>query len=256
MAQSANRPTHPPLPDPPLIRRAWLAALAQRLGPLPTPVLDAADRLVTSLDEPGRTTQALTWFASTLGAAGWDLGTVTGLIDLLAGLLAEAGAPRPDLTSFPAGAVAGRGWAHGYLPVVTSDSCTDSLTGLATLGVLAWRLRQVYGQCGALGVDAPRLYALVVLDVVRTGSVLARDVARVAAADLTRRRFDAGETVVAAGNRLLVLTSRTHTLEDDAEVFADEVRAHPALASATVLAWVEPLPATIDVIDRWLHDVV
>ena len=253
--QQANEPV--PSPDVCSLRAAWFAALAERLGPPPCHVLAASDRLLTGLiTEPERATQALTWFASTVGSAGWDLGTVAALVGRLAALLDEAGYPHPELTAFDAGSVAGRGWANGYLPIVTSESCTDSLTGLATLGVLSWRLRQVYDQCGALGVDPVQVYALVVLDVVCGGSVLARDIARVAAAGLARQRFCAGETVVATGNRFLVLASYTPRLADAIDVLAAELRCHAALAEANVMAWVEPLPARADDIDRYLFDVV
>ena len=255
--QHANHPEHRPVPRVDSLRTDWLATVTDRLGPPPSHVLAAADRLVTSvLHEPARTTQSLTWFASTLGSAGWDLGTVAALVDRLAGLLAAAGEPHPELSAFDAGSVAGRGWANGYLPIVTSESCTDSLTGLATLGVLSWRLRQVYDQCGALGVDPVRMYALAVLDVVCGGSLLARDIARVATAGLARQRFCAGETVVATGNRFLALASRTAELDDQVAVLAAEVRCHAALAEATVMAWVEPLPTRADEIDRYLFDVV
>ena len=239
------------------LRDAWLAAIADRLGPLPAPVQAAADQLaVAGLAAPDRRTQALIRFASALGAAGWDLRIVSGLVQQLTDLLEHDERHAPELTGFDAGAVAGRGWAHGYLPVVVGESTTDPLTGLATLGVLMWRLHQAYDQCAALGVEPALVYGLVVVDVVRVGSVLERDVARAAAAELLRRRFRSGETLVSAGNRLLVLTSRTPTLDDEVAAFGAESGGHPALADAGVLTWVEPLPLHADEIERFLMDVV
>lgn len=237
-------------------RDAFVTALVDRLGPLPAPVAAAADQLLASVGRDGGRTPALNRFASAMGAAGWDLGTVSAVVADLAALLATDGPGGPDLGGFEAGTVTGRGWAHGYLPMVVSEACTDSLTGLATLGVLAWRLRQVYDQCHALHLAPADVYGLVVLDVVRTGGVLERDMARVAAATLLRRRFTTGETLAATGSRLLALTSRTAALDDQLAVLAAEARCHPALADATVLAWVETLPARAADIEDFLFDVV
>ncbi len=239
------------------LRTMFLTALLDRLGTLPRPVSTAADQLVaTTLTSPDRLTPSLIRFASALGAAGWDLGTVADLVDHLANLLRQTGRPADHLGGFAAGAVAGRGWAHGYLPLVVSESCTDSLTGLATLGVLSWRLHQVYDQCHALEVDPRHVQALVIVEVVRIGSVLERDVARVALSELLRRRFHSGETLVATGNRLLALVCRTPELDDDVDVLLAEARCHPTLRDADLLGWVEDLPPDAEGIERYLLEVV
>jgi len=257
MADRANETRQPPPADAAWLRTAWLTRVVARLGPLPAPVAAAADTLVAaSLTEPHRRTQALNRFASALGAAGWDLCTVSILVGQLADLLEVIDRRAPELTGFEAGAVAGRGWAHGYLPVSVGDGCSDPLTGLATTGMLAWRLGQVYDQCRALDVDPGQVYGLAVVDVVRVGGVAERDVARAAVGELLRRRFRSGEALAAAGHRLLALVSRTPGLDDEVALFAAEARCHPSLAGANVLAWVEPLPRRAEEIERFLMDVV
>lgn len=239
------------------LRTMFLTAMVDRLGTLPAPVSGAADQLVAaSLHDTDRRVPALIRFASTLGTAGWDLATVSDLVERLADLVRQTGRPADHLAGFAAGAVAGRGWAHGYLPLVVSESCTDSLTGLATVGVLSWRLHQVYAQCEALDVDPRQVNAVVIVELVNGGSVLERDIARVAAAELLRRHFRSGETLVATGNRLLALVSRTTGLEADVELLVAEAHCHAALRPADVLAWVEDLPPDADGIERWLLEIV
>jgi hypothetical protein len=94
------------------------------------------------------------------------------------------------------------------------------------------------------------------VDLVRTGSVLERDVARVAMAELLRRRFQSGETLVSTGARLLALVTRHPELDDDVDVLLAEARCHPALRDAQVLGWVEDLPADAEGIERWLLEVM
>lgn len=257
MGHQTNQGHHTDVADAAWLRTMFLTALVDRLGTLPAPLSSAADQLVAAtLTDPHRRIAALIRFASALGTAGWDLATVSDLVERLAELVRQTGRCAEHLVGFGAGAVAGRGWAHGYLPLVVSESCTDSLTGLATLGVLSWRLHQVYDQCRALGVDPRHVQALVIVDLIRTGSVLERDVSRVAVAELLRRRFRSGETLVATGTRLLALVSRTPELDDDVALLVAEARCHPTLRDADLMGWVEDLPPDADGIERYLLEVV
>jgi hypothetical protein len=86
--------------------------------------------------------------------------------------------------------------------------------------------------------------------------VLERDVARVAVAEMLRRRFHSGETLAATGSRLLALVNRSPAVDDDVAVFAAEARCHPALATADLQAWVEDLPPDADAIERYLLEIV
>jgi len=240
------------------LRAAFHEALAERIGPLPGPVADAAGHLVaTCVHTPERRTAELTRFASTLGDAGWDLGIVAEAVRRLAELLERSGRRAMGLVGFEAGLMAGRGWANGYLPSIhETDTCTDPVTGLTTIGVLAWRLHQVYDQCAALEVDARQVFTLVMIEVVPAHGDADRDAGRVAVAEVLRRRFRSGETVTAAGHRMLVLASSTQDLEDEVEVLLHTLRCDPELADHTVLAWVEDLPGHEAQIERYLFDLL
>ncbi len=240
------------------LRSAFHEALVERVGVLPDDVAAAAARLVaTCVHRPERRTAELTRFASTLGDMGWDLGVVAEAVRRLAELLQRSGRRAMGLVGFEAGLMAGRGWANGYLPSIhETDTCTDALTGLSTIGVLAWRLHQVYDQCAALEVDARKVFTLVMVEVVPTHGGADRDPGRVAVAESLRRRFRSGETVTAAGHRMLVLASSTQDLEDEVEVLLHALRCDPDLADHTVLAWVEDLPEHEAQIERYLFDLL
>lgn len=240
------------------LRAAFHEALAERIGALSRPAADAADRLVAAcVHHPERRTAELSRFAGALADEGWDLGVVAETVRRLAELLESTGRRSTGLVGFEAGLLAGRGWATSFLaPIRDNESCTDPLTGLCSIGVLAWRLHQVYDQCASLEVDARRVFALVMVEVVPASGDVDVEAARVAVAEHLRRRFRSGETLTAAGHRTLVLVSSHTDLDDDVEAMLTELRADPALDDHTVLAWVEDLPEHEAQLERYLFDLL
>src|SRR4051794_8427629 len=146
-------------------------------------------------------------FGARLGTDGWALEDLAKWVTQLAG---HAGAAGEALTTFAAGVALATGWADGFLAGSYEDGCTDPLTGLATPAGLALRLRQVYDQCAALGLDPRVAYALLVISVeLPARSPLVRDAARVMLADRVAATFATGETACAAGDVICVLPPRT-----------------------------------------------
>jgi hypothetical protein len=233
----------------------WTAALDPRPGVTSTEVADVFDDLVDTLVErPADVEGALVRFGTRLGSDGWALEDLAKWVSQLAG---HAGAAGEALTSFAAGVALAAGWADGFLTGSYEDGCTDPLTGLATPAVLALRLRQVYDQCAALGLDPQVAYALLVVSVDLPGrSPLVRDAARVLLADRVAATFNTGETACAAGDVICVLASRTPALHDAVQDLVLQLRDVSVLQGAPILTWIEDLPADRDQLAAFLNDVV
>jgi hypothetical protein len=233
----------------------WTAALDPRPGLVSGQGADVFDDLVETLVErPADVTGALVRFGTQLGTDGWALEDLAQWVAQLAG---HAGAAGEALTTFAAGVALASGWADGFLAGSYEDGCTDPLTGLATPAVLALRLRQVYDQCAALGLDPRVAYALLVISVDLPGrSPLVRDAARVMLADRVATTFNTGETACAAGDVICVLASRTPALHDAVQDLVLQIRELSLLEGAPILAWIEDLPADRDQLPAFLNDVV
>jgi hypothetical protein len=233
----------------------WTAALDPRPGVGSPQAADVFDDLVDTLVErPADIAGALVRFGARLGTDGWAL---EDLGKWVAQLSAHAGAAGEALTTFAAGVALATGWADGFLAGSYEDGCTDPLTGLATPSVLALRMRQVYDQCAALGLDPRVAYALLVISVeLPARSPLVRDAARVMLADRVAAVFATGETTCAAGDVICVLASRTPALHDALQDLVLQVRSLSVLEGAPILAWIEDLPAERGQLQAFLHDVV
>jgi hypothetical protein len=233
----------------------WTAGLDPRPGVENRQVADIFDDLVDTLAErPADVAGALVRFGTRLGTDGWALEDLAKWVTQLAG---HAGAAGEALTTFAAGVALATGWADGFLTGSYEDGCTDPLTGLATPAVLALRLRQVYDQCAALGLDPRVAYALLVISVdLPARSPLVRDAARVMLADRVAATFATGETACAAGDLICVLASRTPALHDAVQDLVLQVRDLSVLHGAPVLTWIEDLPADRDQLQAFLNDVM
>jgi hypothetical protein len=233
----------------------WTAGLDPRPGVEHAHVADVFDDLVDTLAErPADIAGALVRFGARLGTDGWALEDLAKWVTQLAG---HAGAVGEALTTFAAGVALATGWADGFLAGSYEDGCTDPLTGLATPAVLALRLRQVYDQCAALGLDPRVAYALLVISVeLPARSPLVRDAARVMLADRVAATFATGETACAAGDVICVLAPRTPSLHEAVESLVLQLKDLSVLQGAPLLTWIEDLPADRDQLEAFLDDVV
>ncbi|MGD9703060.1 MAG: hypothetical protein AB7Q42_15335 [Acidimicrobiia bacterium] len=211
---------------------------------------DVVDALTT---RPEQLNGALARFGRELGGEGWLLTELTAWIGDLACVAGVVGLP---LRRFEAGVALAQGWADGYLYGVQAFDCTDSLTGLVTLPVLRLRLGQIYDQCAALGVAADQVYCLAVIDTdFGDRPPLERDAAMVVIGDQVLQAYNGGETAAAKDNRVLILTSRTEATHDHFRDLLEQLHLFPLLAGGHVIGWIEELPASIDLIDRYLVDL-
>jgi hypothetical protein len=239
---------------------AWLSRVddpAARAGTLVHEA--AADLTRITVAAPDDLDAALNRFGRRAGTDGWDLDRVTSWVHTLALVLDEHRATREAtaVRSFDAGVALGRGWATGYAHRTQVDGCTDPDTGLPTAAMLRWRLRQTYDHCLTLGIETPLAYAVVVVDLEGTRrDALAQGLVRAHAAAHIRDAFPSGDTVVAAGHRIIVLASNDATLADRVITLTAQLRCEPALATLQAIAWVESLPRYRDQIDAFLSDLL
>ena len=202
---------------------------------------------------PDQLTDAVTRFGRELGGEGWLLTELTAWIGELAMMAGESGAP---LRRFAAGVALAQGWADGYLYSTQAFDCTDSLTGLVTLPVLRLRLGQVYDQCASLGLPAEQVYCLAVIDTdFSNRPPLERDAAMVVIGDQVLLEYRGGETAAVKENRVLILTSRTEATHEQFRGLLALLHQYPLLAGGHVIGWIEELPASVDMIDRYLVDL-
>jgi hypothetical protein len=249
---SLRRSTNPLTTDDLLGR--WAAALRGSVGVERMrryePAADLVEQLLT---RPCELDGALGRFGRRVGAEGWALSEVASWLDVLADVAGPAGA---GLRDFGAGIAVAKGWAEGFLHGANLEGCVDPLTGLATLPVLELRLRQIYDQCAALGVEATQAFGLIVVDADLAGRPpLVREAARVVLADRVTAAFHDGETVAEAHGPIVVLASRTSELADRVADLEESLGSLAVLGGAPLLIWVEPLPADASQLTEFVLDL-
>ena len=211
---------------------------------------DLVDALTT---RPEQLDGALTRFGRELGGEGWLLTELTAWIGELASMAGTVGLP---LRRFEAGAAVAQGWADGYLYGLQAFDCTDSLTGLVTLPVLRLRLGQIYDQCAALGVATDQVYCLAVIDTdFGDRSPLERDAAMVVIGDQVLRSYGSGETAAVKDGRVLILISRIEATYGNFRDLLAQLHVYPLLTGGHVVGWIEELPSSLDLVDRYLVDL-
>jgi hypothetical protein len=234
--------------------RAWAAASGGAPVGVSGRLRDAAEDLAIAVDRrPDQLMAAVGRFGWQAGADGWPLAEISRWLEALARI---GGPAAKGLLTFDVAMALSAGWADGFLHGATGDECLDPTTGLARVGVLQLRLRQVYEQCAALGVEPDLVYALVVVDAsLADHPVLERNAARVALGNETKALFASGETVAADGDRLLILVSRTAELLDRVAILDAALHTHPLLRHDPIATWVERLPSSADGLPRFVDDV-
>jgi hypothetical protein len=211
---------------------------------------DVVDALTT---RPEQFNGALVRFGRELGGEGWLLTELTAWIGELAAVAGTVGLP---LRRFEAGAAVAQGWADGYLYGLQAFDCTDSLTGLVTLPVLRLRLGQIYDQCAALGIAADQVYCLAVIDTdFGDRPPLERDAAMVVIGDQVLRSYNSGETAAVKDGRVLILTSRIESTHGHFKDLLGELRVYPLLTGGHVVGWIEELPSSLELVDRYLVEL-
>ena len=120
---------------------------------------------------------------------------------------------------------------------------TDSLTGLASLGMLSLRLEEIYGHCEALGMRPSTAFALLVIEPnLGDRTPLVRDAVRVLVADEATRTFSHGETIAVSGSRLIVLAANTAGLPRDGVGMVQRLKQLAVLKETPIASWIELLP--------------
>jgi hypothetical protein len=217
---------------------AWREAVAAAWGgERRLDTIDAVSALVESaLDGATSLSEALTALGHRAGFDGHPLVEVADWIALLVPF-----APRrakATLRAHRSAYVLAEAWAAGrlaHLPPSDNES----------LDHLELRLGEVYEHCTALGLATEREVALavVVIDGL-PGCDEARRAVLERAADLARRIFTAGESVVVLpSGRVLVLAERSRALPIRARRLASAIEAGSGLEDVRVRHWIEPLPA-------------
>lgn len=174
---------------------------------------------------------------------------------------AALGDAAPDFCATEALSVA---WSEATLEFLHDLSCEDPLTGLASLAHLRTRLAELYREAGREGLPVQQAYALVVVDIARSGprnrstddgfaAPFSRALTLAAVADAARTVFSGGETVGrVAADRAVVLARRTPELAESVAI----LRATCAdFALEGVRTWVEGLPADPDLAVRLLSEL-
>ncbi|HEY5876354.1 MAG TPA: hypothetical protein VIT64_13685 [Ilumatobacteraceae bacterium] len=211
---------------------------------------DLVDALTT---RPEELNGALARFGRELGGEGWLLTELSAWIGVLASVAGTVGLP---LRRFEAGAAVAQGWADGYLYGLQAFDCTDSLTGLVTLPVLRLRLGQIYDQCAALGVATDQVYCLAIIDTdFGDRSPLERDAAMVVIGDQVLRTYGSGETAAVKDGRVLILISRIEATYGNFRDLLAQLHVYPLLTGGHVIGWIEELPSSLELVDRYLVDL-
>jgi hypothetical protein len=224
--------------DPSRAVELWKATVAAAWGgERRLDTIDAVSALVESaLGGATSLSEALTALGHRAGFDGHPLVEVADWIALLVPL-----APRrakATLRAHRSAYVLAEAWAAGRLAQLrpSDDESIDHLE---------LRLGEVYEHCNALGLAAEREVALavVVIDGL-PGCEETRKAVLERAADLARRVFTAGESVVVLpSGRVLVLAERNGALPIRTRRLAHAIEAASALEDIRVRHWIEPLPA-------------
>lgn len=142
-------------------------------------------------------------------------------------------------------------WSDVLVRQLAHTEACDGLTGLANGAYLRARLREIYRESEAAGVDARSRYVLVVLspDLARTTG-WSRLAVMVLLADVLRAVFDGGQTLATVGpNTMVVLAERDGRLSERLAtarwVAADRLGVDPQLrAIGPPSVWLEQLPGS------------
>lgn len=235
----------------------WLAAIEAR-----RPLRSDHDRIVeytvdvveTVLARPSGMQGAMARFGSRLGGEGWTLEDASEWVELLARLCCSSVAT--SLRSFDCGVALARGWTEGHLHGLHADECFDGVTGMCTPAVLRLRLQQVFEHCAALGVPAGAVHRLVILDADISGvGALESDAVMVVLADLVQQKFTSGETIARDGSRIFVLATNSERLPITLTTLIEDAHRRSLLYAARVLGWIEDLPSSPTMIDRYIADI-
>jgi hypothetical protein len=232
----------------------WLALIDTAGGPTDEFTADAATDVVeTLMTRPVGIDAALGRFGRNLGGAGYSLDQAAAWVQMLAALVpTRAG----RFGAFDSGLALARGWSQGHLTGLQAAAATDPTTGLHTAVVLQIRLQQVYAYAASLDVGANWMYSMVVISAsVPPTEPFRREATFAVLGDLVTRHWHAGETAAVLGDRVLVLCANTSTLVDETDEFTAHAERLGLLRSADVMAWVEPLPADVDSVDRYLAEL-
>jgi hypothetical protein len=101
------------------------------------------------------------------------------------------------------------------------------------------------------------MYALVLVDFTTGGQPrLDADLLTACVADSVQEVFHQGETIARAGNRILVLAVRSEATNQRADILADRLRCSPSTAAANATVLVDAVPAHVDLMDRFVTDLV
>jgi hypothetical protein len=138
------------------------------------------------------------------------------------------------------------GWAAGQL-LVRMPICD-----VVNLDVLRLRMRQHFQQATALGIAADQYAALVVVD-------LGMHHSEISTATIARHAhsvFSTGETLASNANgKLLVFAPRDQALAERVRHLAHVILDDRSLANAPVRVSIEPIGATVDLLDAHLQDL-
>jgi GGDEF domain-containing protein len=142
-------------------------------------------------------------------------------------------------------------WSDVLVRQLAHTEVCDGLTGLANAAYLRARLREVYREFAATGVDIHSRYALVVMspDLVNSTG-WSRLAAMVLLADVLQAVFDGGQTLATLGRaRMVVLAERDDRLDERVvlagRLASDRLGVDPQLRElCPASVWLEPLPDT------------
>lgn len=142
-------------------------------------------------------------------------------------------------------------WSDVLVRQLAHTEACDGLTGLANAAYLRARLREVYREGAATGVDARCRYVLVVMSPDLSDTTgWSRLAAMVLLADVLRAVFDGGQTLATVGTAtMVVLAERDDRLSERVatarELAADRLGVDPQLRQlCPPSVWLEGLPGT------------
>lgn len=243
-------------PTPGYSLSAWLECIAADREPVDQRLMNAAVDLVeTMCARPKGLEGALSRFGNTLGTDGWQIAQVSQWLQLLGQFVTRRQAK--ELARFSSHAAVAQGWAEGFVRGAHTGMCIDPTTGLATVMVLQLRLREVYQQCGSVGVLPSELYTLVIVDIdTRCDSRLDADLLTACVADMVIGTFHEGETIARASDRILILATNTVGTQERADNLADRLGRTPSTRRASATVVLDQLPSQPELLERYVRDLV